>query len=91
MGEAKYMGGIMNRTDSSNRGMTSDSFSFVIYMIHACANKWKLPPSEVYRILRDAGCINQYLVPNYEILHTQGTRFVVEDIREYLDVRGVAV
>ena len=81
----------MNKTDNTNKGMTSESFSFVIYMIHACANKWKIPPSEVYRKLQAAGCINQYLVPNYEILHTQGTGFVVEDIKEYLDVREVTI
>lgn len=71
--------------------MNQDIFSFVIYMIHSCANKWQLAPSEVYHKLQQTGCISQYLVPNYDILHTQGTGFVVEDIREYLGVRGVTV
>lgn len=68
--------------------MNRDSFAFVIYMIHACADKWNMLPSEVYRKLQSVGCIDQYLVPHYEILHTQGTGYVVEDIREYLEIRG---
>ena len=71
--------------------MNKDSFSFVIYMIHACADRWHKYPSEVYKTLQESGCIDHYLVPHYDILHTQGTNFVVEDIEEYLGARGVAV
>ena len=71
--------------------MNRESFSFVVYMIHACANKWNRRPSDVYRGLQSVGCIDDYLVPHYEILHTQGTDFVVRDIEEYLQTRGVTV
>ena len=71
--------------------MTTNIFSFVIYMIHACANRWKQTPSEVYDKLQRVGCINKYLVPNYEVLHTQSSDYVVEDIEEYLAVRGITI
>ena len=71
--------------------MNQDSFAYVVYMIHACADRWSKLPSDVYRTLKKSGCIDQYLVPNYEILHTQGTEFVVDDIQEYLDIRGVKI
>ena len=71
--------------------MSKDEFSFVIYMIHACANKWNRKPSEVYHMLKQSDCINALLVSHYEILHTQGTSFIVNDIKEYLNVRGVQV
>lgn len=71
--------------------MIQESFEFVVYMIHACANKWNRMPSAVYKKLRDSGCIQKFLVPNYEIMHTQGTDFVVSDIEEYLKVRKVAI
>ena len=71
--------------------MNKDSFSFVVYLIHACANKWNMLPSEVYRKLQSAECIDHYLVPHYDILHTQGTAYIVDDIREYLEVRGVTI
>ncbi|MBR5970568.1 MAG: DUF3791 domain-containing protein [Lachnospiraceae bacterium] len=71
--------------------MSKDVFSFVIYMIHACADRWNQTPSAVYRILQQSDCISGFLVPHYEILHTQGTTFIVNDITEYLHVRGVQV
>ena len=71
--------------------MDRESFSFVIYMIHACANRWRKVPSDVYKMLQKTGCINNYLVPHYDILHTQGTDYIVDDIEEYLGIRGVKV
>ena len=71
--------------------MNKESFAFVIYMIHACANSWSKVPSDVYKLLQNSGCIDNYLVPHYDILHTQGTEYVVDDIKEYLGIRGVNV
>ena len=71
--------------------MNKETFSFVIYMLHACADKWQKLPSEVYRMLQSTGCIESYLVPNYDILHTQGSGYLVDDIQKYLAVRGVSI
>lgn len=71
--------------------MTKDVLSFIVYMIHACANKWGLSPSAVYKQMQSVNCIADFLVPNYEILHTQSTQFIVEDISEYLNARGIFV
>ncbi len=71
--------------------MTHDVFSFVIYIIHACANRWNSTPAKVYREMKETGCIDQFLVPHYEILHTQSSDYVVDDVHEYLKLRGVAV
>lgn len=54
---------------------------FVVYMIHACANAWQMTPTQVYQKLQVTGCINEYIVPNYEILHTQGSRYLVDDVK----------
>ena len=71
--------------------MDKDTFSFVIYMIHRCANHWRLSPARVYRILKESGCIQEYLVPHYEVLHTQSSAYVLNDIQQYLQKRGIAV
>jgi|GEM_PF-6891974 len=46
--------------------MNENSFSFVIYMIHACADRWKVSPSRVYQALKKSGCLDQYL--DYKVL-----------------------
>ena len=71
--------------------MDKNIFEFVIYIIHACADKWNMMPSEVYKLLDSNDCINEFLVLNYDVLHTQSTANTVDDLREYLNVRGVSV
>ncbi len=71
--------------------MDENSFSFTVYMIHACANRWNVAPSRVYQALKKSGCLDRYLIPSYDILHTQSTDYVVQDIEEYLQEREVAV
>ena len=72
-------------------GMNQDSFEFVISILHACAQKWAELPSRVYKKLNESGCIEKLLIPYYDILHTQGTQFVVGDIEDFLSVRGYKV
>ncbi|MBO6300252.1 MAG: DUF3791 domain-containing protein [Lachnospiraceae bacterium] len=71
--------------------MSKEVLEFVIYMIHACAKKWGQSPSMAYQQMSEGNCINSYLVPHYEVLHTQGTESVVEDIEEYIGIKGGAV
>ena len=71
--------------------MDENSFSFTVYMIHACSNRWNVAPSRVYQALKRSGCLDRYLLPSYDILHTQSTDYVVQDIEEYLEERDVPV
>ncbi|WP_425757487.1 DUF3791 domain-containing protein [Ihubacter sp. rT4E-8] len=50
-----------------------------------------MKPSAAYRQMQCVNCITDFLAPNYEILHTQSTQFVIEDIVEYLSVRGIHI
>ncbi len=71
--------------------MTKESMSFVIFIIHACAEKWHKFAPEVYTLLQRANCINDYLVPYYDVLHTQGEKYLVNDVEGYLTKRGIAI
>ena len=61
------------------------------HLIHELANEKNVPPSEIYRELKNSGCIDNYLVPNYDVLHTMGTQYLVNDIRNYVASRGGVV
>lgn len=68
--------------------MNNDSMEFVIYIIHYCANKLNLSPADIYKKLNESGCILSYLVPHYEVLHTQSCEYIMNDIQLYLKKRG---
>ena len=68
--------------------MKSPETEFVIYMINELANRNNLYPSHVYKVLEETGCIRDYLVPFYDVLHTMSSESVASDIMEYVRLRG---
>lgn len=68
--------------------MNQDAFSFIVYMVHELANITNKSPAYIYNKLKNSGCINNYLVPHYDILHTQGSEYIIHDIQMYLKNRG---
>ena len=71
--------------------MNKEEAECVIYMINEIANKYNAVPSEVYDAMKKTGCIKDYLVPFYDVVHTMGTQRIAEDIIEYMSLRGVKI
>lgn len=68
--------------------MNQETSEFVIYIINEISNLTNRPTSEVYQILSKTDCIQKYLVPFYDVLHTLSSQNVVEDVLEYVRKRG---
>ena len=75
----------------SNEVMDESSMKFTVFMIHALAEAWGISCGEVYRKLNQSGAIDNYLTPHYDVLHTLGEQYLIEDIEEYLKIRGVEI
>ena len=71
--------------------MERKELSFTIFLIHQLAEEWDKTPSEVYSILKTANVIEDYIVPCYDTLHTLGRRYLVEDISELVEERGIGI
>ena len=64
---------------------------FTVFLIHALADDWKKPYRMVYQVLNESGILDDYIVPCYDVLHTQGKQYLVEDITEFVKEKGVAI
>ena len=65
---------------------------FAVFCIENVADALGKPSDSVYRALTGEGdVLNQYIVPSYDVLHTQGREYIVNDIREVMEERGVRV
>ena len=63
---------------------------FAVFCIENVADAMGLPSDAVYRALTGpSDILNQYIVPSYDVLHTQGRDYIVNDIREVMAERGV--
>lgn len=65
--------------------------NFSIFMIYSLADHWKISPAKVYKILNSTGILDNYIINCYDVLHTQGKEYLVDDITEYVREKGVKV
>ncbi|MGL4874875.1 MAG: DUF3791 domain-containing protein [Clostridium sp.] len=64
---------------------------FTVFIINKLSDYLKKPIKEVYRILEGNDVIDNYIIECYDVLHTQGGEYLVEDITELLKERGVEI
>ncbi len=77
--------------DLRRYAMDKKTLKFVVFLIHALADEWKKPYRTVYQVLNESRILDSYIVPCYDVLHTQGKQYLVEDITEFVKEKGVAV
>lgn len=71
--------------------MQKNELSFSIFVLYSLAEKWKITPAAVYKILNTTGIMDDYVIRCYDVLHTQGKEYLVEDITEFAREKGVNV
>lgn len=63
---------------------------FAIFCIENIADKLKKTADQIYVMLTEkSNILHDYIVPEYEILHTQGKEYIINDIIEVMKERGV--
>lgn len=63
---------------------------FAVYCIESVAAALGKASGDVYRALSGKnGILAQYVVPSFDVLHTQGKDYIVNDICEVMAERGV--
>lgn len=69
----------------------SQKLYFTVFLINHLACKLNESVSEIYRKLKQVNAISGYIEPCYDVLHTLGEEYLMEDLQEYAKVRGVTL
>ncbi|MGN0299684.1 MAG: DUF3791 domain-containing protein [Lachnospiraceae bacterium] len=70
----------------------SKELEFVIFCIESIAERLGVDAERIYDALTEkSDILNGYIVPEYEMLHTQSKEYIVDDIIEFMKERGVEV
>jgi len=70
----------------------TNELEFAIFCIESVAAKLGKDTEDVYTALTEkSDILNNYIVPNYEILHTQGKDYIVDDILDIMQEEGVTI
>ena len=69
---------------------SNEELEFAIFCIESVAARLSADPQEVYDALaRQTDILSGYVIPGYDVLHTQGSDYIVDDILDVMKERGV--
>lgn len=70
----------------------SSELEFAIFCIENVAAKLGVNAERVYQAFTEkSNILNGYIVPEYEVLHTQGREYIVDDLLDVIKESGVMV
>ena len=69
--------------------MDKDILEFITFAIGSVAERLQKSPSEIYKIFRQSNVIAGYLIPAYDVLHTFVRQYLVDDVLDFLQEKGV--
>jgi len=75
-----------------NIKMNSKELDFSVFCIENIAEYLGLNGDEVYKLLSEkSNILDNYIIPCFDTLHTQGKEYIVNDIIEVMRERGLSV
>lgn len=67
-----------------------DELEFAVFCIENVASKLRKNAEDIYTALTEkSDILNSYIIPEYEILHTQSKDYIVNDIISLMEERGI--
>ena len=68
---------------------TQREIGFSVFVLYRLAEHWGRPVPDVYQTLKRVDALEDYVIPFHDVLHTLGEEYLVEDLTEYVRLRGV--
>lgn len=70
----------------------SEELEFAVFCIENIALSLNADAEQVYKAMTEkSDILKDYIVPEYEVLHTQSKEYIVNDIVELMEEKGVTV
>lgn len=71
---------------------TADELEFAVFCIENVADRLHVHAEAIYKAFTgQSDILHGYIIPEYEILHTQSKDYIVNDILELMEERGVKI
>lgn len=62
---------------------------FSVFIINKLSDYLKKPVCDIYKILKDSNILEDYIIGCYDVLHTLGSEYLMEDITYVIKERGI--
>lgn len=68
----------------------TDELEFAIFCIENTAIRLGKTGEEVYKLLtEESDILNSYIIPCFDLLHTQSKDYIIDDILSVMEERGI--
>jgi len=63
---------------------------FAVFCIEALADELKMTGDKIYKMLTEnSNILDDYILPYYDALHTQGKDYIVRELKELMQKQGI--
>jgi len=70
--------------------LTPEQSFFSVFCIEALADDLGITGDKIYKMLtEDSDILDDYIIPCYDALHTQGKDYIVRELKELMQKQGV--
>ncbi|MDD7762637.1 MAG: DUF3791 domain-containing protein [Selenomonas sp.] len=70
----------------------TNELEFAIFCIENLAKRFHTDGKMMYNLLAEqSDILNDYIVPEYEVLHTQDKEYILDELAEIMAERGVKI
>ena len=70
---------------------TEKELTFSTFIFYILSEAWNKTPAEVYKVLNSTGILDGHIIEAYDVLHTLGKTYLVEDITELAREKGINI
>ena len=75
---------------SKQTAMTPEQSFFAVFCIEALADDLGMTGDKIYKMLTvNSNILDDYILPCYDTLHTQGKAYIVRELKELMEKHGV--
>ena len=72
--------------------ITPEQSFFAVFCVEAISDKLDITGEKVYKMLtEESDILDSYIIPSYDSLHTQGKDYIVNELIELMEKRGVKI
>ncbi len=70
----------------------TDELEFAVFCIENLAELLGIDGKKIYKLLTDdCNILYDYIVPNYEVLHSQDKGYILDDLLDVMRERGIRI
>lgn len=69
--------------------MNTANIGFITFIIGNLSRRLGIPQKEVYQKLKTSRILSDYIIPSYDVLHSFSKEYLMDDLTNYMQEKGV--